>query len=474
MGSEESERDVVVTQISFGGFDGYMTAKTLLDYFEQYVGIVLRCRLKTSSTPFEAYLEFAIDTTKLERLHSYENLIPHAFVHFVTLDAARSALDDAGCGELILDNNPLKISLGPHRNKEPFKLPDVVVEIGSWVSKDKFFVGWRGPATGVDFLVDPFDGTCKFVFTMDTVFSFPGMRNHVVIKCNLKVEFLVRDIQWIKDYNDSSYLIILLHLESSPKLYYRTVDDDIEDTFPFDILDNDDPKIRTTDITASGAIGRCNIYRILIKPRHRDWLLKNPKLLRTRELDDFVEVRRLIITPTRAYCLPPEVELSNRVLRHYRSVADRFLRVTFMDDGMQTIKKKVFTYYPAPIVSDNTSNVNAQETSVFKRVKDITNDGFHLCGRKYSFLAFSANQPRDRSAWFFSGDQNTSVLDVLSWMDSFTNKNVTKYATGMGLCFSSTYATIDVPHDNVDFELADIMRNGNDFSDGIGKISHDL
>ena len=586
MGSEESGRDVVVTQISVGEFDGYMTAKSLLDYFEQNVGIVLRCRLKTSSTPFEAYPEFAVDTTKLERLHSYENLIPHAFVHFATPDAARSALDAAGRGELILNNNLLKISLGPHRDKEPFKLPDVVVEIGSLVSKDKFFVGWRGPATGVDFLVDPFDGTCKFVFTRDTAFSFPGTRNHAVIKCNLKVEFLVRDIQWMKDYNDSSYLILLLHLESSPKLYYRTADDDIEDTTPFDILDDDDPWIRTTDITASGAIGRCSIYRILIKPRHgvkmemvmqylkeqrvsvrdlqtqltvqdepdfgmpmpdplfcihskeginfktlflvnaalhkgifsqytlldqffnllksqkeevnigalkhicstnrpyfnaserlknaQDWLLKNHKLLRTRELDDFVEVRRLIITPTRAYCLPPEVELSNRVLRHYRSVADRFLLVTFMDDGMQTLKKNVFTYYPASIVSDTTSNVNGQETSVFKRVKDITNDGFHLCGRKYSFLAFSANQPRDRSAWFFAGDQNTSVLDVLSWMGSFTNKNVAKYAAGMDLCFSSTYATVDVPQDNVDFELADIMRNGNDFSDGIGKISHDL
>lgn len=595
MGSEESERDVIVTQISVGGFNDSMTAKTLLDYFEENVGIVWRCRLKTSSTPFEAYPEFAIDTTKLKRLNSYENVIPHAFVHFAIPDAARSALDAAGRGELILEKNPLKISLGPEnprrmnqsrRNKEPFKFPNVGIEIGSWVSKDKLFVGWRGPPTGVDFLVDPFDGTCKFVFTKDTAFSFLDMGNHAVIKCNFKVEFLVRDIQWMKNYSDASHLIILLYLESSPKLYYRTADDDIEESVPFDILDDDDPWIRTTDFTASGAIGRCNIYRILVQPRHglklrkamqylkeqrvsirdlqtqltiqvepdfgmpvvdplfcihfkeginfktlflvnavlhkgifsqytlsdqffnllksqkeevniaalkhicstkrpyfnacerlknvQDWLLKNPKLLRTRELDDIVEVRRLIITPTRAYCLPPEVELSNRVLRHYKSVADRFLRVTFMDDGMQTLNKNVVTYYPAPIVRDITSNVNPQKTAVFKRVKDITSDGFHLCGRKYSFLAFSANQLRDRSAWFFAGDQNTSVLDVLSWMGRFLNKNVAKCAARMGLCFSSTYATVDVPHDNVDFELADIMRNEYDFSDGIGKISPDL
>ncbi|KAL2545195.1 RNA-dependent RNA polymerase 6 [Forsythia ovata] len=300
-------------------------------------------------------------------------------------------------------------------------------------------------------------------------------------------------------------MIILLQLASSPLVYYRTADDDIEESVPFDLLDDDDPWIRTTDFTPSGAIGRCNIYRVSVRPRngpsfnkaleylqkhrvpvlintpelrvrdepdfgvpvpdpvfciqykegitfkilflvnavmHRGiinqhqmsdeffhllriqpekvnlvalkhiwslkrpsydacktlgfvqkWLLKNPKLLEgPRELDDIVEVRRLIITPAKAYCLPPEVELSNRVLRYYKNVADRFLRVTFMDEGMQTLNKNVLTYYASGIVRDITSNSNPQRTSMFKRVKDILSNGFYLCGRKYSFLAFSANQ----------------------------------------------------------------------------------
>ncbi|KAL1833192.1 hypothetical protein ACET3Z_002843 [Daucus carota] len=597
MGSKESERNLVVTQISVGGFDFSTTAMALLEYFENNVGVVWRCRLKTSSTPNEAYPipDSEIDTEKSKRLNSYENLIPHAFVHFAIPDSAQSAADASGRSELILDKNPLRVRLGagnPHRmnqmrrNKAPFKLPDVRIEIGSRVSKDEFFVAWRGPPTGADFLVDPFDGTCKFLLTRDTAFSFLGFRSHSVIKCNYKVEFLVRDIRWIKNYKDTTHLIVLLHLESSPKLYYRTADDDIKESVPFDILDDDDPWIRTTDFTACGAIGRCSEYRILIQPRYgmklrktmqylkeqrvsiedlqtrltvqdepdfgmrlhdplycihfkeginfkilflvnallhkgifnpytlsdqffnllksqkeevniaalkhicsakrpnfnackrlknvQDRLLKNPKLLRTRELDDIVEVRRLIITPTRAYCLPPEVELSNRVLRHYKLLADRFLRVTFMDDGMQTLNKNVVTYYPALIVREITSTLNPQKTSVFRRMKDIISEGFYLCGRKYSFLAFSANQLRDRSAWFFAGDQNTPVLEIMKSMGHFTNRNVAKCAARMGLCFSSTYATVEVPHDNVDFELADIKRNGYDFSDGIGKISHDL
>ncbi|KAL8132118.1 hypothetical protein AgCh_007861 [Apium graveolens] len=126
-----------------------------------------------------------------------------------------------------------------------------------------------------------------------------------------------------------------------------------------------------------------------------DWLLRNPKLLRTRDLDDIIDGGWLIITPARAYCLPPEVELSNRVLRNYKMVADRFL-------------------------------------------------------------------------------QKTHMREVLSWMGRCSNKKIAKCSARMGMCFTSTYATVDVPTDNVDFELADIKRNGSDFSDGIGMISYDL
>ncbi|GAY59887.1 hypothetical protein CUMW_197900 [Citrus unshiu] len=180
-----------------------------------------------------------------------------------------------------------------------------------------------------------------------------------------------------------------------------------------------------------------------------EWLIKNPKLYEgPKNIDDIAEVRRLVITPTKAYCLPPEVELSNRVLRDYKDVADRFLRTS------------------RPTFS--------QKTGVFKRVKSILSDGFNLCGRRYSFLAFSSNQLRDHSAWFFSKDGETSVLDIKSWVGEFTDKNIAKYAARMGLCFSSTHATVEIPPTEVDHELPDIKRNGYVFSDGIGKITPDL
>ncbi|KAG8375787.1 hypothetical protein BUALT_Bualt10G0136800 [Buddleja alternifolia] len=593
MGSERGDKDLVVTQISVGGLENNVTAKMLSDYFEDHVGLVWRCRLKTSSTPPESYPNYEIDTEIVQRKNDYLKVEPHAFVHFAVAHSVELALDAAARGDLILGRKPLKVSSGPenpHRMNErrrtttPYKLSDVSVEIGNLRSQDEFVVGWRGARSGVDFLVDPFSGKCSLHFTKDIAFSFKAENRPAVIKCNFMIEISPREINEVKHYRDFSSLIVLLQLASSPLVHYRTADDDIEQPVPFDLLDDDDPWIRTTDFTPSGAIGRCNTYRISVRPRNgpnlkkalkylrecrvpvidcnpglrlrkldepdfgvrtsdcffyiqeqgitfkimflvnavvhkgiinqhqvceklfhllksqpeelnavalkhmysykkpvydalkalefvQKWLLKNPKLIeRPHPMDDIVEVRRLIITPTKAYCLPPEVELSNRVLRNYKSVADRFLRVTFMDEAMRILNQNVLTYYVAPNVREVASNSGQQRTAMFKRVRDILNDGFHLCGRKYTFLAFSANQLRDRSAWFFAEQKDIRVANIKDWMGKFTSRNVAKCAARMGQCFSSTYATVEVP----EVEVPDIERNGYVFSDGIGMISSDL
>ncbi|GAB4829586.1 RNA dependent RNA polymerase, variant 2 [Ancistrocladus abbreviatus] len=598
---EEPEKNMVVTQLSFGGFDNSVTAKMLADYLEDEIGVLVwRCRLKTSWTAPESYPDFEVQNTEcIEKTEEYEKVEPHAFVHFASAESVKWVLDASGHGDLALLNRQLKVTLGPEnpfrtnqrrRTTYPFKLSDVCVEVGILASRDEFLVGWRGPPTGVDFLVDPFDGTCKLIFTRDTAFAFKGSSKCAVINCDFKVQFLVRDITEIKQCRDFSSLIMMMQLASSPIIYYRTADDDIHNSVPFDLLDDDDPWIRTVDFTPSMAIGRCNCYRIIIPPRNgpkleravtylkerrvpcchtrqhlkvqdepsfgvpisdpffciqneegipfeitfmlnavmhkgiinqhhvserlfnllmtqsgevniaalkhicsykhpvfdackrlklvQDWLLKNPKLPKgPNRLDDVVEVRRLVITPTKAYCLPPEIELSNRVLRHYNGVADRFLRVTFMDEGMQTLNANVLSFYAAPIVKEITKNSYPQKTLIYRRVNSILRNGFYLCGRMYSFLAFSANQLRDRSAWFFAEDKNDKKLTVASiriWMGKFTNRNIAKCAARMGQCFSSTYATVKVPSWEVNSELPDIERNGYVFSDGIGMITPQL
>ncbi|XP_010531131.1 PREDICTED: RNA-dependent RNA polymerase 6-like [Tarenaya hassleriana] len=593
MGSEGTTKASVVTQVSVGGFGESVTAKELTEFLEEEIGLVWRCRLKTSCTPPGSYPNFDIvDTSRIAKIDDYKTVAPHAFVHFAIPESAAYAMNAAGRCKLTLNGRPLKVSLGPEnpyninqrsRTTMPFKLAGCRVEIGTLVTRDEFLVAWK--ASGVNFLVDPFDNMCRFSFTKDIAFSLKDTGMHGVIKCDFKMEISVREINVVRQYKQFGSYVVLLQLASSPRVWYRTADDDIYETVPIDLLDDDDPWIRTTDFTPNGAIGRCLSYRVLISPRHeeklknalgylrmgrvqeervrlpprirrepdfmvskhffciednegisfdimflvnavmhrgtvnqfqltkhffdllrqqskevnvaalkhlctykrpvfdacrrlkrvQEWVVKNPKLLESHtKSDDIVEIRKLAITPTRAYCLPPEVELSNRVLRKYTAICDRFLRVTFMDEGMQTMNSSLLSYYAAPIVKDLISYSVSQKTRVFKRVKTILTKGFYLCGRKYSFLAFSSNQLRDCSAWFFAEDGKTSVLDIKKWMGKFTNKNIAKCAARMGQCFSSTYATVDVMPHEVDDELPDITRNSFVFSDGIGMITPDL
>lgn len=145
-----------------------------------------------------------------------------------------------------------------------------------------------------------------------------------------------------------------------------------------------------------------------------------------------------------------------------------------MDEGLETLNAHVLNTYAAPILKDITASSFSQKTTIFRRLKKIMTEGFYLCGRKYLFLAFSSNQLRDRSAWFYAQDWKMDVSKIKQWMGQFDSKNVAKCAARMGLCFSSTYATVEVPQSQVNSNLPDIWRNNYCFSDGIGMITPDL
>lgn len=604
--SKASHGDTVITQVSVAGFDAAnTTAQSLVKSLEHRFNCVIwRCRLKSSSTPPDSYPDFDRQVRKKQQQQPTRpgpsSTVPHAFLQFATPAGAQRVLDAANSCELVLGTKPLiahsssdtSHRINRRRDIDPFSFPDVGFEIGSLTSPIHFLAAWKldpTPKSNVNFLIDPFDNSCKLLFTRDVAFKEKGTTEFEIISCNLKLEFLLRDVMELKIYADGMQHVLMfqLSLGAAPLVYYRTADDDIHNSVAWNLLDDEDPWIRTTDFTSNGAIGRCNCFRISMKPRfvpklnramefmkerridglrpdrpivvkdepnfgwtatdqffffdykegvsfanmfmvnalvhkgifshHRvteeffgllkgqselvndvalrhiyayrkpvfdacgrlkmvqEWLLRFPRLIKSPPAyEDSMEVRRLVITPTKAYCLPPESELANRVLRRYRDTSDRFLRVTFMDEGMQPLNSNVLNFYVAPIVKVISNNSQSQKTSIFRRVRNIMNEGFYLCGRKYSFLAFSSNQLRDRSAWFFAGDKHTSVHDITSWMGKFQNKNVAKYAARMGQCFSSTYATVEVPPNEVDLELPDIERNGYCFSDGIGKITPDL
>ena len=164
------------------------------------------------------------------------------------------------------------------------------------MSEDDLLVAWRGPSSDVNFFIDPFDSTCKICFEKDVAFVFKGQKKHAVIKFEFKLEFLVKDPRDVKQYTESNALILVLQLESSPLVYYRTVDDDIYGSIPYDLPDDHDPWIRTTDFTLCGAIGRCRAYKIKMPPRNGPRLRKvvtylQEKRVQFEEMKERIEVR---------------------------------------------------------------------------------------------------------------------------------------------------------------------------------------
>jgi RNA-dependent RNA polymerase len=607
----------VATKVSLRGFDDRLSARKLADELESVAGAVWRCRVKKSVTPSGSYPDFQLrlplpgaDADAASSSPYDDGVLPaHAFVHFADPRApgraARSGLKlcSSRGGGRRAETRPSTENAHhapSHRHGDAARtmlFPDSRVEVGDLVAPDAFLAAWRAgadddPASAVDFVVDPSGGgRCRLLFARDAAFSLPGAAAAAaVLCCDVKLEFPVRDVVEVLAFQSDDSL--LLRLSAAPLLYYRTAGDDVHGPVHFQVIeDDDDPWIRTTDVTPGCAIGRCWMYRVSFRtwfwptmrvaleymrrqrvlvhvmdsqrpgltvhnelefgmPMHdlffslhhargisfqvlylvnalmhsgimnrhqltaeffgllngecdsvnvaaltklfggkfqvfdvcqklrdaQDWAARKPKhlrLLSSGKGDYNAEVWRLVITPTRAYCMPPQLERSNRVLRRYHQVADRFLRVTFMDEGMQRLSTSAMNFCAAQIVKDMMPNSFQQKTTIYKRVQTILTNGFRMCGRKYSFLAFSSNQLRNRSAWFFAEDGTTTIASIREWMGQFPSKNVAKHTARMGLCFTSTYPTVMIQPEEMEF-IEDVNHNEYNFSDGIGKITPKL
>nr|CAD1833761.1 unnamed protein product [Ananas comosus var. bracteatus] len=581
MGSvgSQKETEVVVSQVCFGGFDEGVSARELTDFLQQQVGLIWRCRVKTSWTPPDSYPDFffsssddvddasssssssaaaafssssptiAPTTASVRDKDDYPKVVPHAFVHFASPDAAKRAMNAAGRCDLVLGGRPCAPTAPPRapsasaaaapptpsssptsastsalsspvttsapagpappapeppissstpstgcarsslpgRPPSPSRAP-ATRRRSAAISRSN---SWRGtsPRSGCTRTSVARDAPAA---NLRALHILPDRRRrHLYLRAlqparrrgpvdphhRLQSYRCRRPRQLVQDLTLPSFRGVgfpILFLVNA--LVHKGIvnQHQLSDQF-FGLLRGQNGVVNETALRHIWSYKRpiFDAYRRL--KLVQEWLLNNPKLLRSSKLADYyAEVRRLVITPTKAYCIPPAIELSNRVLRRYKEVADRFLRVTFTDEGMQQLNNSVLNYYVAPIVKEITSNSYQQKTTVFKRVKSILEDGFYLCGRKYSFLAFSSNQLRDRSAWFFAEDSKTTVAAITKWMGRFSDRNVAKCAARIGQCFSSTYATVEVPLREVNPVLPDIEGNRYIFSDGIGKITPDL
>ncbi|KAL0284021.1 UNVERIFIED_CONTAM: RNA-dependent RNA polymerase 1 [Sesamum angustifolium] len=159
--------------------------------------------------------------------------------------------------------------------------------------------------------------------------------------------------------------------------------------------------------------------------------------------DGLVYVHRVQVTPTKVYFSGPEVNVSNRVLRHFSDYIDNFLRVSFVDEEWD----KMYSTDLSPRVASADEN---GKTKLYERILKTLREGIRIGNKNFEFLAFSSSQLRDNSLWMFAPTNTLNAHYIRQWMGDFRSiRNVAK-----------------IP----DIEA---VRGGIKyiFSDGIGKIS---
>jgi hypothetical protein len=173
-------------------------------------------------------------------------------------------------------------------------------------------------------------------------------------------------------------------------------------------------------------------------------------------------VHRIVVTPTRIRLEGPEPEPTNRVLRQYHKDGQHFLRVVIQEEDGGS-----FRYDPA-----------ATQKTIYHRFKQILASSINVAGRGFSFLGFSHSSLRNQACWFMAPIIVDGSLcfapQIIKQLGNFSHfRCPAKCAARIGQNFTDTNATVDVSPRRVG-ELEVVERNGRDFSDGVGTISHDL
>eukprot|EP00601_Ochromonadales_sp_CCMP2298_P000870 CAMPEP_0173169110 /NCGR_PEP_ID=MMETSP1141-20130122/522_1 /TAXON_ID=483371 /ORGANISM="non described non described, Strain CCMP2298" /LENGTH=1289 /DNA_ID=CAMNT_0014090901 /DNA_START=267 /DNA_END=4138 /DNA_ORIENTATION=+ len=185
----------------------------------------------------------------------------------------------------------------------------------------------------------------------------------------------------------------------------------------------------------------------------------------------YVHVRRVLITPTRQICLPPEREVSNRAFRIMQertglAVTDdaegHFLRVSFVDENLSAM-----FYMGGP----------RQPEELYTHIQEVLQGGIWVAGRQFSFLAWSSGMLKEHACWFSAtpdvpGPSLTAVL-LRSLLGDFTSINVVaRCAARISQCFSSAVPTATLPRSSIT-PIPDLKTpcGKYTFSDGVGTVS---
>ncbi|KAL3512903.1 hypothetical protein ACH5RR_025620 [Cinchona calisaya] len=199
---------------------------------------------------------------------------------------------------------------------------------------------------------------------------------------------------------------------------------------------------------------------------------KNPhsSSYRRSKNNNMMACHRVLVTPSKIYCLGPELETSNYIVKNFAPYASDFLRVTFVEEDWGKLSAgAVYTTFERVLFAKN------YRTNIYQRILSVLQDGIVIGEKRFHFLAFSASQLRSNSVWMFASNENLKAKDIRDWMGCFNKiRSVSKCAARMGQLFSSSLQTLEVPAQHVEIiPDIEVTTDGENycFSDGIGKIS---
>ncbi|KAJ9096569.1 hypothetical protein QFC19_007101 [Naganishia cerealis] len=176
-----------------------------------------------------------------------------------------------------------------------------------------------------------------------------------------------------------------------------------------------------------------------------------------------VRIRRVYVTPSKILLFPPEPETGNSVLRAFKN-PECFIRVTMTDEDDR------IQMNPSVRAVDGIN----ESVGTLARIRRVLNHGLFLAGQKFEFLAASASQMREHGCWYVSSSgSDLGAKQIRRWMGNIEETIVAKYASRMGIPFSTTREVRGASIQRLP-NAEDVKVGKYTFTDGAGLCSQEL
>jgi len=177
-------------------------------------------------------------------------------------------------------------------------------------------------------------------------------------------------------------------------------------------------------------------------------------------------IHRLDILPSSWNMDGPEWMGANRVLRLFPDHHDHFLKVSFAEEDLSTIRQNR-EYSLDRILYGAWSEALSEKS------------GVTLAGRTFYFLGFSQSSLKEHSAWFMSYFEHEGCIITPQFLhrdlgDFSKIRCPPRFAARLGQVFTTTSHSIKLDPKVEVVTMSDVEQRGHLFSDGVGTISQGL